>query len=469
MTQCEKIARFALTTKFEQLDPSIVNQLKIHLLDTLGSILHASTRPTIIKLIDALKFLGDGGECNTRFAGTLHLPQMAQLYTALLRYPDFMDNFLAKEATCHPSDNVGALLAAAQLINASGKDFLTAVAVSYCIECKLCEEFPVMMKGFDHTVLLGLSMTAGLSKLIGLTHEQTAHALAITGCSNNPTVTCRASYTYEWKGLASSQVASNCAQIVWFAKNNLTGPITLFEGPKGYNSIYDLELKTEWQPNDFELIKRCCLKTYNAEVHTQSALEATVSLRDEHAVNPANIKRVLIETFLTTYHIVGGGEYGDRKTVHSKEQADHSLPYLAAVALLDGKVTPEQLLPERINKDDVQSLLQKVDVTTAFPIHEPKKIVGMIDPYTRAYPDHVPVEVTIELNDGKKIHCKKDTFKGFFHNPFTWADAIEKFKHMIDGVISPDIGGTLVENVKHLQEGDNMRQFILFLSNNQEV
>lgn len=469
MTQCEKIARFALTTTFEQLDPSIVNQLKIHLLDTLGSIIHASNRPTIIKLIDALKFLGDGGECNTRFAGPLHFPQMAQLYTALLRYPDFMDNFLAKEATCHPSDNAGSLLAAAQLTNASGKDFLTALAVGYSIECKLCEEFPVMMKGFDHTVLLGLSVTAALAKLIGLTQEQTAHALGITGCSNNPTVTCRASYTYEWKGLASSQVANNCAQIVWFAKNNLTGPITLFEGPKGYNSIYDMELKTEWQHNDLDLIKRCCLKTYNAEVHTQSALEATLTLRDEHAINPANIKHVLVETFLTTYHIVGGGEYGDRKTVHSKEQADHSLPYLTAVALLDGKVTPEQLLPERINKEDVQSLLKKVDVTTKFPLQEPKKIVGMIDPYTRAYPDHVPVEVTIELNDGKKIHCKKETFKGFFHNPFTWTDVTEKFNYMVHGVITSDMSKKLIEHIKHLDEGDHMRQLIRFLSDNQEV
>jgi len=464
MTQCEKIARFALTTTFEQLDASLVNQLKIHLLDTLGSIIHASDRPTIQKFIHALKFFGAGGRCATRFAGPLHFPHAAQLYTALLRYPDFMDNFLAKEATCHPSDNTGALLAAAQLTDASGKDFLTALAVGYYIECKLCEEFPVMMKGFDHTVLLGFSVTAGIAKLIGLTQEQTAHALAITGCFINPTVKCRASYTYEWKGLASSQVAGNCAQIAWFAKNNITGPISLFEGRKSYKDIYDMELKTEWQQEDFNLLKRCCLKSYNAEVHTQSAIEATLTLREQHSINAGNIKHILVETFLTTYHIVGGGEYGDRSTVHSKEQADHSLPYLIAVALLDGKIMPEQLLPERINSDDVQSLLKKVKVTTAFPIHEPKKIVGMIDPYTRAYPDHVPVEVTVELTDGTKFHCKTDTFKGFFNNPFTWNDAITKFKYLVQGHVTPDTIEKLVEHVKHLDEGDHMHELLLFLS-----
>jgi len=467
MTQCEKIARFALTTTFEQLDISLVDKLKIHLLDTLGSILYASNRPTIQKFIQALKFLGAGGTCTTRFAGPLHFSQTAQLYTALLRYPDFMDNFLAKEATCHPSDNTGALLAAAQLTNISGKDFLTALAVGYYVECKLCEEFPVMMKGFDHTVLLGLSITASLSKIVGLTQEQTAHALAITGCFINPTVTCRASYTYEWKGLASSQVAGNCAQIVWFAKNNLTGPISLFEGPKGYNNIYDLELKTQWQQEDFNLLKRCCLKSYNAEVHTQSAIEAALTLRQQHAINAAKIKHVLVETFLTTYHIVGGGEYGDRSTVHSKEQADHSLPYLIAVALIDGKVMPEQLLPERIIRDDVQSLLKKVNVTTAFPIHEPKKIVGMIDPYTRAYPDHVPVEVTIELADGAKFHCKTDTFKGFFNNPFTWNDVVEKFNYMVRNIVTPDAAEKVIEHVKHLDHGDHMRDLLSFLSGDQ--
>ena len=72
-----------------------------------------------------------------------HLPpdRAGQWYTALIRYPDFMDNFIGKEATCHPSDNIGPLLAAAQQLNLNGRDFLLAMAIGYTIECTLVEDF----------------------------------------------------------------------------------------------------------------------------------------------------------------------------------------------------------------------------------------------------------------------------------------------------------------------------------------
>jgi len=39
--------------------------------------------------------------------------------SALVRYLDFNDSYLAKGETCHPSDNLGAVLAAADLIERS--------------------------------------------------------------------------------------------------------------------------------------------------------------------------------------------------------------------------------------------------------------------------------------------------------------------------------------------------------------
>ena len=67
-----------------------------------------------------------------------------------------------------------------------------------------------MKEGIDHTLLLAYSLITGIAKLIGLTKEQTAHALGIAGTSISPMVTSRASYTYEWKGFASSLDAFIC-------------------------------------------------------------------------------------------------------------------------------------------------------------------------------------------------------------------------------------------------------------------
>jgi 2-methylcitrate dehydratase len=124
-------------------------KLKIHLLDSLGSLLYATQRPTIQKLARQLKAVGGAGPCRAPLIGTTSPDRAAQMYTALIRYPDFMDNFLGKEATCHPSDNIGVLLALSSSMECSGKDFLTAMAVGYAIECRLVEEIPVMIKGFD--------------------------------------------------------------------------------------------------------------------------------------------------------------------------------------------------------------------------------------------------------------------------------------------------------------------------------
>jgi 2-methylcitrate dehydratase len=365
-----------------------------------------------------------------------------------------MDNYLGKEATCHPSDNIGSLLALLPITGADSRDWLTCMALGYEIECRLVEEIPVMIKGFDHTVLLAYSLTAAVCRMLRLSEEQTAHALSIAGCSINPLVTCRASYTYEWKGLASSFVAQACVNIALMAKEGLTGPIDLFKGPKGFEEVYGMNLEYDWKDEDFSLIGKCCLKEYNSEVHTQSVLEAVVGLKADHHISPDSVEKVDITTFLTCYHIVGGGAYGDRKTVHSKEQADHSLPYLVAAALTDGGIYPEQLLPERINEQDVQELLQKVNVHTSSPLHKPMILAGILDPYTEAYPGKLSAKVVIHLRDGSKFTLEKEDYHGYYTRPFDWKVTEDKFSRLTAGVIGTDVQKRVILLCRDLENQD---------------
>lgn len=462
--QNRQIARFALSRQFKDIGLENMDQLKRHLLDALGSFIHATTKPAIHKLVRQMKVIGEGGNCKVPLLESLPYDRAAQLYTALIRYPDFMDNFMGKEATCHPSDNIGGLLAAAQFRPTSGKEFLTAMAIAYQIECRLVEEIPVMIEGIDHTLLLGYSMTAGIARLAGLTVEQTAHALGITGTSISPMVASRASYTYEWKGFASSLDALDCTGIVLLAREGMTGPIAIFEGPKGFKDVFDMKLDYDWDKETFELIRKCVLKRYNVEVHAQSALEAVDELRKNNAFAIADIEKVEITTFLTAYHIIGSGAYGDRQTVETKEQADHSLFYAAAVLLLDGYIYPEQYEPERIKRKDVQELLQKVTVSTGFPLHEPVKIAGLLDPYTQAYPDKVRAKVEIKLKNGKTLTCEKEDYHGFFTRPFSWEDTMDKFKRLTTPVIGKELQEKLIDTVKNLDKLENMDGLIRLMS-----
>lgn len=452
--QTEQIADFVLDTPYQAIDTAVYELLKKHLLDSIGSLLYAAGKPVIEKLVKAIKACGDKGSCHAPGIQHISLSKAAQLYTAMIRYPDFMDNFLGKEATCHPSDNIGPLLAAAQVTPLSGKDFLAAMALAYAIECRLVTEIPVMIKGFDHTALLSYSSTAALARVLHLTRIQTAHALGIAGCTFNPIVSSRASYTYEWKGLASSMVTAGCTDIVLMAKEGITGPLHFFTGPKGFNEVFGMELEYDWKKEDFSQVKECCLKPYNAEVHTQSALEAAEELSRETPFPVTDVQEVNITTFLTCYHIVGGGAYGDRYDVRSKEQADHSMPYVMAALLLDKQLYPEQLLPERIQMDDVQQLLKKVKVHTGLPFHKPVKLAGALDPYTSAYPGLVPSKVEIVLADGRKLEKKKEDFHGFHTRPMQWEDVIGKFRRLSSGCITEEQQTRLIDQVQNLEMQD---------------
>jgi 2-methylcitrate dehydratase len=217
-----------------------------------------------------------------------------------------------------------------------------------------------------------------------------------------------------------------------------------------------MKLDYDWEHETFELIRKCVLKKYNVEVHAQATLEAVDELWKTNQLNAQDIESVELTTFLTAYHIIGSGAYGDRQIVESKEQADHSLFYATAVLLLDGGIYPEQYEPERITRRDVQELLRKIKVSTGFPLHEPLVVAGVLDPYTRAYPDKMKTKVEIVLNNGKTLTREQDDYHGFFTRPFSWADTEEKFRRLSDGVIPAGIQEQLIDVVKNLEQQPDM-------------
>jgi 2-methylcitrate dehydratase len=248
--------------------------------------------------------------------------------------------------------------------------------------------------------------------------------------------------------------------IALLAREGMTGPVALFEGPKGFKEIFDMKLEYDWSKESFDLIRKCVLKRYNAEVHSQSTIEAVLELRHQHSIDPVEIEKIEITTFLTAYHIIGSGAYGDRKKVETKEQADHSLFYLVAVALLDGDIYPEQFEPARIKRKDVQDLLQKVFVKTGFPLHKPLKLAGVLDPYTEAYPDKMRAKVEIILKNGKTFTCEKEDYHGFFTRPFDWDYTIEKFKRLSDGAINEKRRTQIIDIIQKLDKEEDMGELI---------
>ena len=151
-TKVEELAAFAANAHWEALSTAAIEALKIRVLDALGCALGALAAPPMRAVRQLTTALG-GSPLSTLIGGERTPPDRPALYNgALVRYLDFNDAYLAPNETCHPSDNVAPLLAAAEYAHASGRDFLTALAVAYQLQCRLSDVAPVRAKGFDHTV-----------------------------------------------------------------------------------------------------------------------------------------------------------------------------------------------------------------------------------------------------------------------------------------------------------------------------
>jgi 2-methylcitrate dehydratase len=436
MTVVENISQFACEAEFGHLAPAVVDRLKMHIIDAFGCAFGALDGAPIRIIREQVEEFGGCNTC-TLIGGGRAAPDHATLYNgALTRYLDFMDNFIADGETCHPSDNLGAVLAAVEYADGTGRDLLTSLAVAYQIQCRLAEVGPVMALGFDHTTHMGLAVASAVAKALGLTKQQAANAIALAGSQAVAFAVVRSAPGTMMKGIASAIVGSNCIEAAFLARRGMTAPLKLVEGVKGMEEALRHRYEIDWASEPLDIINRCSLKSYNAEVHTQSAIEGILELRRSESLTGNEVTAIDVEIFHTAYNIVGGGEYGDRHDVHIKEQADHSLPYLMAVALLDGEVWPEQFLTERIEAPDVQTLLKKVTVHPVIPLNKPK-LVQQLDPNTRRYPEQLACTITVEKTDGSKVSVDKTDYDGFYSRPMTWEHAEAKFRRLSERLIDP--------------------------------
>src|SRR5262249_61946618 len=141
----------------------------------------------------------------------------------LIRYLDFNDTYLSKEPA-HPSDNLAAVLGVGDMVNAPGKDLLTAAVLAYEIQCRLCDASSLRKYGIDHVTYGAVSSCLAACKLMKLDAEKTAHAVGLAGVANVALRQTRAGELSMWKGCAFANAARNGVFAALLAAEGMTGP-----------------------------------------------------------------------------------------------------------------------------------------------------------------------------------------------------------------------------------------------------
>jgi 2-methylcitrate dehydratase len=173
------------------------------------------------------------------------------------------------------------------------------------------------------------------------------------------------------------------------------------------------------------MMLKTSIKYWPLEYHAQSAVEASLDLRKQ-IKNVDEIEQITVQSHDAAVDIIGSSPEQWKPT--SRETADHSLPYLTAVALADGEVTTRQFEPQRYTDAKLLKLVEKVKVERNAEL-------------SGKYPQEVGNIVTLKLRDGRTLTKRVDVPLGNAKKPLSDAQVEQKLHTLAD----PVLGGGRVD------------------------
>jgi 2-methylcitrate dehydratase len=446
-TLAERLAAYAANMRFHDLPATSVHEAKRRLLDTLGCAMGAyRSEPAAIARTMAATTRSTLPA--TVIGTSLQTSPEAAAFAngVLFRYLDYNDTYLSKEPA-HPSDNLAAILAVAEPMASSGRDIITAIVLAYEIQCRLCDAASIRARGWDHVTYGSFSTSLAAGKLLWLSKDQLAEALALAGVPNNAMRQTRVGMLSHWKGCAFANASRNGVFAALLAKHGMTGASEVFEGQMGFWKQVSgpFELKELGGDGTPFMIDRTYIKYFPAEYHSQSAIDAALALRDQIG-NIDEIEAVTIETFDAAVEIIGGEPEKWRPT--TRETADHSLPYCVAVALKDGCVTLDSFDQPHLLDEELMYLLEKIEV-----VANPR--------FNDMYPEGIPTIVRVRVRN-RAVYEKEVVYpRGHAGNPMTDQEVEAKFQALAGPLLSKSRIGEIIQRCwdldKQTQIGDLLR------------
>jgi 2-methylcitrate dehydratase len=435
----DALADFVVAAEPAHLPDDALMLLRRNILDSVGCAIAALDGETVRAVRDQVESVGGRPRASLIGGGRSSVDQAALFNSVAVRYVDLLDTYLTPGGLCHPADNFGAMLAVAESTGASGAEFLLGLAVAYEVQCRFSASVPVMAHGLNHALQLAISVAAGAAKLLHLTAEQTANAIAIAAADNVSLAAIHSEPVSNWKGISPGITAQRAVYTTALAQRGITGPRGIFEGPNGLERLFGQPIDLRLDDPTLGVVRDTYLKKYCALIHGQAPIETVLTLAGEHRIRHGDIASVEVEVFQTAYEIAGGGSFGSKDAPATKEQADYNLKYLLAAALIDGQVGPEQLQTERIHRSDVRELLNRISVRPDAAL-------------TARYPESTPVRITMKLRNGQQVSREQEDFEGARSRPFTWDRTVEKLHWLAEQNADDGLRGAIVDTVGHLDE-----------------
>jgi len=383
---------------------------------------------------------------------TFHCEWAAWTNGTAVRELDFHDTFLAADYS-HPADNIPPIIAVAQQKNLNGMDLIRGIITGYEVQVNLVKGICLHEHKIDHIAHLGPSVAAGIGSLLKLDTETIYQSIQQALHTTVSTRQSRKGEISSWKAFAPAHAGKLAIEAVDRAMRGEGAPSPIYEGEdsviayvlSGPKAKYTVPLPKVNEE------KKAILETYtkehSAEYQSQALIDLARSL-NKKIKNISDIKKIEIYTSHHTHNVIGTGANDPQKMdpKASRETLDHSIMYIFAVALEDGKWHHiDSYTFRRANTKSTVELWKKIKT------FEDKK-------WTKKYHDPNPSKkcfggrVVIKMKNGSKIEEQIDVADAHPHgkNPFKRKDYIKKFKTLTSSIIKMDESERFLKDVQNL-------------------
>jgi len=369
-----------------------------------------------------------------------------------VRELDMHDTFLAADYS-HPGDNIPPILAAAQAMKKTGKDIIRGIAAAYEIQIDLVKAICLHKHRIDHIAHLCPAQAAGIGAMLGLPATTIYQAVQQAVHVSFTTRQSRKGAISSWKAFAPAHSGKLALEAVDRAIRGEESPSPIYEGEDsviawmldGPGAQYDVTLPGPGESK--HAILESFTKEHSAEYQAQALIDLAFRMRKKIS-DFALIDKIIIHTSHHTHSVIGTGAADPQKfdPTASRETLDHSIMYIFAVALQDGRWHHvESYTRERAARPDTVRLWRSIETR-----EDPQ--------WTRRYHETNPSlkafggRVEILFKDGSRLEDQMAVANAhpLGAKPFARADYIHKFRTLTDGIISPDESQRFLDAAQHL-------------------
>jgi 2-methylcitrate dehydratase len=449
MTLAGRMARFARDVDIEDVSDSALAAATAAIADALACAIGATQQPTTKLLRDYAT--RRSAHCQASLLGTaerVDVTLAALVNGSAVRDLDANDLYATAPGrdTGHFSDAVPALLAVAEQTGASGSELLAATVAVYELQAALAESYLWLDRGLHPVSQVAWAAPAAAGRLAGLSEEQIIHAIGLSGTTSGLILQSWLKPTTaipSIKAASTGLVAMRALESVELAALGITAP------PDALETLLD-RLPSSVEAERFELLKasstraieRNIIKRYPAQIYTQAAVAAAVHLSREIE----SVDDIALATVYGHRNVAAGVQgSGAAYTPQTREAADHSTPFVVAMALRDGDLTPASYVGEPWRDPDMLDLMQRVDL--------------VIDPDAdRAFDEagRIGCALVVEMVDGRRLEVTVDQPPGHPDNPLDRPQHLAKLRSLADPVLGDGTAERLLAASEALIDAPNL-------------